>query len=360
MLRRLVFATQTIDADDPNLAQTIDIVRALAARCGEIAVITDRVGRHDLQPNVSFRTFGSRRRAGRAGRFLAAVAGALREGRPDAFVAHMSTYFLLVAAPLLKPARVPLVLWYTHWRADPSLRATHRLASVVCTVDRASYPMPSDKVRPIGHAIDVAVFQPRERAPDGAGLRLLSLGKTDPWKGFPLLLDAVERLVDRGVDVRAEIRGPQLTEGQRHHRAELDARIAASTVLRDRVDLYDAVPRGRVPDLIRASDAVVNPGGVRDGFEALDKVLFETAACAVPIVASHSALKDELSSTPMRLWFTPGDADDLATVLAGLAQAPAAERREAGRRLREWVEREHSVEHWADAMVGVIEEVARR
>ncbi len=360
MLRRLIFATQTIDADDPNLAQTIDIVRALAQCCGEIAVVADRVGRHDLPPNVTFRTFGSRRRAGRAARYLAGVAGAFREGRPDAFVAHMSTYFLLLAAPLAKPLRVPLVLWYTHWLADPTLKLTDRLATVVCTVDRASYPLESDKVRPIGHAIDVDAFRPRDHAPDGAGLSLLALGKTDPWKGFPLLLDAVERLVDQGIETRLDIRGPHLTDAQRRHREELKARVGSSGVLGGRVRILDPVPRDRVPELMRAADAVVNPGGVKEGSEALDKVLFETAACAVPIVASHASLKDELSAQPVRLWFRPGDAEDLTAVLAGLERASPAEREEAGRRLRAWVEREHSVEHWVDGLVEVIEEVARR
>ena len=79
MLRRLIFVTQTIDADHPNLAQTIDLVRALAARCGEIVVLTDRVRRHDLPANVSFRTFGARTRAGPSTTTIASSSSA---GRP--------------------------------------------------------------------------------------------------------------------------------------------------------------------------------------------------------------------------------------------------------------------------------------
>ena len=360
MLRRLLFVTQTIDADHPNLAQTIDAVDALAKRCGEVVVLTDRVRRHQLPENVSFQTFGARSRAGRAGRYLGGLVHALRAGRPDALVAHMSPFFLMLAGPLLKPMRVPLVLWYTHWRADRSLRLADRLATVVCTVDRASYPLPSGKVRPIGHAIDMEAFRPRTGDDDGSELRLLALGKTDPWKGLPLLLSAVEELAGRGVETRLEIRGPQLTETQRRHREELEARVAANDVLRRRVQIRDAVARGRVPDLIRAADAVVSPGGVLAGGEALDKVLFEAAACAVPVVASHPSLRDVLGGLPVRLWFRPGDADDLADVLAGIAEAPPSERRATGERLRGWVAREHSVEHWADSLVRVIEEVARR
>jgi len=262
----------------------------------------------------------------------------------------MSPTFLVAAAPLLKPARVPLALWYTHWRAGPALRLADRLCDVALTVDRASYPLQSGKVRPIGHAVDLAAFEARAEEPSGP-FRLLALGKTEPWKGFGVLLDAVER-----IDALLEIRGPQLNEGQARHRAELEARVAASPALRRRVTIADAVTRERVPELIRSAHAVVSPGGVRDGGEALDKVIYETAACAVPLVASHPSLANVLARAPMRLSFRPGDPADLAEVLAGLAAASPAERAEAGRMLRRWVEEEHSVDHWAD---GVLEAVAR-
>ncbi len=49
---RLVFVTQTVDADHPVLAQTVDLVRALAARCESVTVLCDSVHRHDLPGNV--------------------------------------------------------------------------------------------------------------------------------------------------------------------------------------------------------------------------------------------------------------------------------------------------------------------
>jgi glycosyltransferase involved in cell wall biosynthesis len=356
MVRRLVFVTQTIDADDPILAQTIDLVAALARRCEQVVVIADRVRRHDLPANVSFRTFGSRLRVGRGVRYVAALAAALRGGRPDALLAHMSPIFLVLAAPLLKPLRVPLGLWYVHWRAPGALRLADRLCTVALTVDRATYPLPSAKARPIGHAVDLAAFPPRQADPGEGPLRLVALGRMQPWKGFTLLLDALEHALPRGVEATLEVRGPERTERETRHRAELQARVAESRVLAGRVTIADAVPRETVGELIRACHAVVVPGGVRDGREALDKVVFESAACAVPFVAPHPSLAPVLGRAPIRLSFRAGDADDLAGVLAGLAAASPEQRDEAGRMLRRWVEEEHSVEHWADR---VLEELAR-
>src|SRR5262245_12926861 len=173
---RLVFVTQTVDADHPVLAQTVDLLAALAARCDRVDVLCDRIGRHDLPVNVAFRTFGGRTRPGRGLRFETALARSLRP-RPDGLLVHMVPTFAVLAAPLTKPARVPLLLWYTHWHAGRSLRLAVRLCDRILSVDERSFPLDSPKLRGIGHAVDVERFSPRARPGGGAGpLHLLALG----------------------------------------------------------------------------------------------------------------------------------------------------------------------------------------
>ena len=154
---RLVVATQVIDADHPALGQTIDIVDALARRCDEVVVVCDHVGRADLPDNVRIRTFGSSSRVARGVGFeRALVSEALGRGhRVDAVLAHMIPLFVTLAAPICKARRIPLGLWYTHWNADRSLRIGTRLADVVFSVDRRSFPFESPKV--IGTACWVRV-----------------------------------------------------------------------------------------------------------------------------------------------------------------------------------------------------------
>ena len=43
---RLLVLTQVVDADHPALAQTVDILDALARRCDEVVVLCDHVGRN--------------------------------------------------------------------------------------------------------------------------------------------------------------------------------------------------------------------------------------------------------------------------------------------------------------------------
>ena len=222
---RLVFVTQSVDADDPILGATVAKLRALAQRCDELVVITDRIGAHDLPANCTLRTFGARTKLGRGLRYLRALAPQLlRRPRADAVIAHMCPIYLVLAAPLAKLVRVPLLLWYTHWTIDRTLKLATALADVGLSVDRRSYPLDDPKVRGIGHGIDVAQFAARNGAPAGNGtLRLLALGRTSPSKGFATLLRACARSRADGLELEVEIHGASSTDEERRHQELLAA-----------------------------------------------------------------------------------------------------------------------------------------
>ena len=315
----------------------------------------DRVGRHDLPPNCSFRTFGAPTRLGRGLRFLRAVAPELAR-RPDALVAHMCPIYLVLAAPLAKPLRVPLLIWYTHWTCDRTLRLATRLCDRALSVEVRSYPMRSPKVRGIGHGIDTREFSPGEGAGRDGELRLLALGRTSPSKGFMTLLRGIRRAQEDGLTARVDLRGPSTTAEEREHRDLLEREISGNG-LRDRVTLAEPVPRSEVPALIRGYDAVVNPTRGQTSGGALDKVVYEAAACAVPVIACNPHFDEFLGELPVELRFASDDADDLARVLRAFAESSAEARLETGRELRRRVERGHSVDSWADRVVESVREL---
>ena len=327
-MRRLVFLTQSVDPDHPVLAATIPKIRALAERVDEVVVLAQSDGSSGFPANVEVRTFGAPSRMQRVWRFERELARALPA---DVVVAHMIPAYVLLAAPLVRPRRTPLLLWYTHWKASSTLSAATRLATAIVSVDRRSFPLASAKVRPIGHGIDVNEFTCADR-PGRTGLRALVLGRYSPAKGIETILRAVQE-VD-GAEV--QLHGVALNDLERRHRGDLE---------RLGIPLGDAVPRTQVPELFARSDVLVN--NMEAG--APDKVVYEAAAACLPVLASNPVFDELFDGYP--LLFERDSPESLAERLRWFARLDENERAEIGRTLRERVARQHSVGTWADGIL---------
>jgi glycosyltransferase involved in cell wall biosynthesis len=327
-MQRLVFLTQSVDPDHPALAATIPKIRALAERVDEVVVLSQSGRGEQLPANVEVRSFGAGSRAGRAVRFERELVRLLPA---DAVVAHMIPVYVLLAAPVVRPRGIPLLLWYTHWKASTTLRAAERLATAIVTVDRRSFPLASAKVQAIGHGIDVKEFSCAERR-GRDGVHALVLGRYSPAKGIATILRAVQEV--EGVDV--ELHGAALNGLERRHRAELE-RLGAA--------LGDAVPRVEVPELFARADVLVN--NMEAG--APDKVVYEAAAACLPVLASNPVFDELFEGYPLS--FDRTSPESLAERLRWFGALSDEERAEIGRTLRERVAQRHSVDTWADRIV---------
>lgn len=346
MIRRLVFVTQDVDPGHPALGATVAKVRALAALVDELVVLADVVVPAALPGNVVGHSFAARTQVGRGLRFEAMLARQLVR-RPIGVVAHMCPIYAVLAGPPARLARVPVVLWFSHRRRSRRLDAAIGLSKSVVSVDERSFPVATSKLVTIGHGIDLDEFPctPRTERP---GLRALSLGRTSPSKGIDRILHAVALARTRGVEVALDHYGPSLTAEERRHRGQLE-RLVAELGLADVARLHDAVDRTRVPDLLAASDCLVNDTVAG----AVDKVVLEAGAACVPALASNPGFETMLAD--LGLHFGSADPDALADRLAWLAARPAAERERIGRVLHDRVEAQHSVEHWARRLLEVVE-----
>jgi glycosyltransferase involved in cell wall biosynthesis len=210
-----------------------------------------------------------------------------------------------------------------------------RASTAVTSVDVRSFPLPSRKLRAIGHGIDLDEF-PCSPPREGSGLRLLALGRYSTAKGLDVSVAAVPLAGD---DVELHVHGPTLTDEERAHRAELE-QLVEELELDGRVTIGDAVPRSEIPGLLAAHDALVN--NLRAG--APDKVVYEAAAACRPALASNPIF-DELLDADQR--FVRWDPGALADRIRGLAQMTRDERAALGRRLHDRVAAGHSVDSWA-------------
>ncbi len=345
-MRRLVFITQQVDPDHSALAATVAKLHALARHVDELVVLADGVVPSALPANARARSFHARTKLGRGVRFELALARELAP-RPLAVVAHMCSIYAVLAAPLVRPRRIPLLLWYTHWKPHVVVRAAEKVSTLVASVDRRTFPLESDKVVPIGHGIEIAQFPCIERTA-GTTLRALVLGRTSEAKGIDLVLRAVRTARDRGVDVEIDVHGPSMSPAERRHRQELAA-LVATLGLGAAARIHGPAAPASVPRLLAGHDCLVN--NMRAG--ATDKVVYEAAASCLPVLASNRAFDDLLAG--LDLTFEREDADGLAARFAALAATGAGERARIGRLLHDRAAATHSVDAWAQRLLAVVE-----
>lgn len=167
------------------------------------------------------------------------------------------------------------------------------------------------------------------RQPRGAfGQRVLFVGRLDPVKGVPLLLDAFARVLPTRPAARLTVVG----DGPARAAAEAQARRLG---LGEAVSFAGYRTQSEVASLLEASDMLVLPSFA----EGVPVVLMEALASGIPVIASQVAGVSELVEDGVS-GFTvpPGDVATLADRIARLMDDPDLSQRmgEAGRvRVRE-------------------------
>lgn len=348
-MRRIIFITQVVDPADPNLGATRAKIAALARRVDEVVVICDRGVEGVLPENCRLRVFGAPTRKERAWRYLSALVGELRDP-PVAVIGHMVPLYTLVAAPFVRLRRVPLMLWYTHWKAHIVLR----MAGVVCThllsLDVRSYPLRSRKVHGIGHGIDLREFPCQPTTPlVGRTLRVISLGRYTPPKKLEEMIEGVRIARERGLDVRIDLYGTSTSELQVRYKRELEELVRRAEY-REIVSVGGPIPRTELPPVYAAADVVASD------FISPDKIVLEACSSCRPVLASHEAFDTLFAGLEPPLAFERGRPESFADRLEALAALTDGARDALGRELRERVARQHSVETWADAILKLAEQ----
>jgi len=236
----------------------------------------------------------------------------------------MVPLYAVLAAPLVRPLGIPLVLWYTHWKSHAVVRAAEKVCTAIASVDERSFPLRSGKVRGIGHGIDIAEFTCTD-VPPGEQLRALVLGRYSPAKGLETILRGAALA---GVHVEAHGSDESFEDYKRG--------------LGGTAELGGPVPRHEVPALFARSHLLIN--NMRSG--APDKVVYEAAASCLPVLASNPVFDDLL---PPELRFDRDNPESLAERLRTIDRRRRPE-------LRELVVRNHSVGHWADGLLATVEQ----
>jgi glycosyltransferase involved in cell wall biosynthesis len=157
--------------------------------------------------------------------------------------------------------------------------------------------------------VDGAVFRPRA-AHDSGPLRILTVGRLDPIKGYPLLLQACAKLLDRGVEWTLDMVGDgPMRESLVQQAHELN--------LADRIKFSGAVGQDDIQRHFDQADVMV----VCSFMEGIPVVLMEAMAKALAVIAtSVGGIPELIDQNVNGILVTPGSVDALADALEELAK----------------------------------------
>jgi glycosyltransferase involved in cell wall biosynthesis len=203
-----------------------------------------------------------------------------------------------------------------------------------------------DKIHVVHHGLDPDIFTPSTGSDrSGGGFNIISVGQLIPCKGFDVLIQACQQLVDRDQNFSCRIFG----EGPDRTRLE---DLVDLYKLRDRVQLPGRIDQNDLRILLNQADVFALPclkddNGRQDG---LPVVLTEAMAMEVPVVSTTLAAIPELIHNGRNgLLVPPKDATALADALQRL-KADSALRRQLGEAGRETVLREFNIYRSAEQL----------
>lgn len=351
---RLLWFNLATDADAPVQGFTTDWINALAPYCQFIDVVTMRAGRIAVAENVRVFSVGKEKgysEARRALAFYRILSALLRQRQYDACFAHMQPLFALMAAPLLRPRRVPITLWYAHKAVNLRLRLAEKVVDHVVTSSPQGFRIDSPKVQVIGQGIDTACFQPTD-FPAGP-FTLVTVSRIAPVKRLETIIRAAQRLRQQGHDFRLRIIG---NVNPQHEAYAHDLRaLVADSQLTDVVEFVGEVPHHAIVREYQQAHLMLNVSSTG----SIDKAVLEAMACGLPVITANEAFEPVLARWRDQLLVPMDDPDALAQKIAAMMQTPPEARRALGQQLRDIVVRDHSLDRLARVLAAHFRSGAR-
>ena len=186
-------------------------------------------------------------------------------------------------------------------------------------LQKVSQSTPVDRIHVIHPGADTKRFflsGTRDRACDN--LTLLYVGRFDPKKGIPYLIQALDLLLSWGLSFRCIIVGSGSEEKKVRH-------AITSLHLEDKVTLVGAITQDELPKYYAGADIFVLPSIVLSGGnqEGLPRVVMEAMASELPVVTTHVPGMDELVDDQLNGLLVPqADSVALAKAIARLFRDP--------------------------------------
>jgi glycosyltransferase involved in cell wall biosynthesis len=273
----------------------------------------------------------------------------LLTGVPFSFAAHAKDLYL--SSPEILALRVAAA----EFVPVCSQAAAEDLRRIVAADRDPAVRACAHKIVLAHHGVDICRFRPAAGSNRPGPLSILAVGRLVAKKGYPVLLGALEVLLETGVDFRC------LIVGDGALRNEVEERIAAGG-LSGRVTLAGTRTQQEIVEEYRRAEifvqaSLVTGDGDRDG---IPNAVLEAMASGLAVVASSVAgIAEVVDHGRTGLLVAPGDPAALAGALTRLIEDEALRCR-LGASARKYVEAQMSRSACIAAVAGLFPFAAER
>jgi glycosyltransferase involved in cell wall biosynthesis len=336
---KLLILTQKVAKNDDVLGFFHQWIIEFARHCEKVTIICLEKREFNLPSNVEVISLGKEIGAGKLMRFVRLYyhVYAQRNEYVNVFV-HMNPEYIVFCGWLWKKWNKKIALWYTHKSVNDWLLRAEKRVDVIFTASSESFRLLSDKVRVMGHGIDTDFFKPTAVMFGHEMFSLMSIGRLSSSKGHEMIIAAVDGLRQGGADVRLMIVGSAATKQDEQYAQMLVHEVQTRNLERV-VEFTGPVPHEEVRGFLVQTDVLVHASETG----SMDKTVLEALACGVPVVSSSEAYSEMLHSILPALFVHERSPTAFVDAIKNVMWLPRDERKRIGARLREIVQREHSL-----------------
>ncbi|MFA6523237.1 MAG: glycosyltransferase [Candidatus Peribacteraceae bacterium] len=198
--------------------------------------------------------------------------------RYDRVFIHMSPVWGLLGAWWWVPCRIPVYLWYTHYKNSCSFRVTASFAKRLFCATSQSMPTYEGSPKKVvcGHGIDLSVWPKRENKSEDPR-SLVAVHRLSRSKRVELLLRALTLLPGYRLDIFGIAAEPDYV-------AELKA-LTKELGLDRRAAFHGTVPLHLLPQVYSMHRLILN-----EASETIDKTMLEAMTCGCyPVTTKRNA-----------------------------------------------------------------------
>lgn len=281
--KNLLIFNYCMDLEDPLLSHQVEAVNELSEYFERVTVITGRIGLQEVSENVQI--FSSNWEAGRpiksSVRFIRLAGNFIRYNRNIVVFSHMTEVQSALLAIPLRILRIPHFLWYAHTYKSIFLIMTHRFGNGIITSTKGSCPIQSNRVFPVGQAINIKNFDlSHERI---AGINdLVHIGRFDQSKNIIEIIDTIKEIrIRKNLLLDFTQIGSPTTSVARAYFEQTNQEFAQE-VEEGWIKFQSSILRSEVPQTLKKYDAFLH---AYNG--SLDKSIIEATFVGIPVLTTN-------------------------------------------------------------------------